>query len=191
MLGVVNELLPSDKQLNPDIATGKDLVNAVNSLPPDQQAIVMSKELDVDIIEEQEFTKRIQALGEVDKTGHSTRPKIADRMAWLVAYAVFVAITMWGVCMSVIVWQVVVTLKAIRAGSDAAGGIDPVEAMKVVKDSWPFILAVLGIPSALLRAYFAMRSKEKNARVNMAIADSGQAPPASGIAGLIGSFLKR
>jgi len=48
------------------------------------------------------------------------------------------------------------------------------------------MLAILGTPTALLRAYFAMRTKEKEARYNM----SASMPSKSIINDIVGAFKK-
>jgi len=140
----VNAFLPEDKKLNAN-TTGNQAIEAINSLPPDQQAVVLSKQFDMEIVKEQEFTKVIAALGDVDKTGNSTRPEIAKMMATVTCFAITVAISVWAVA---VIGNKVATLGQL-------------------KDSWPLLVAILGTPTALLRAYFAMRSKEKKARYEM------------------------
>lgn len=46
-IDAINTLLPEDKQL-PSTATGADAERAINSLPPDLKAQILSKELDVE-----------------------------------------------------------------------------------------------------------------------------------------------
>jgi len=168
VLDAVNAFLPDDKKLDNN-ATGNQAIEAINSLPPDQQASVLSKQLDVEIIKEQEFTKVITALGEVDKTGNSTRPEIAKMMATVTCFAIVVSISVWAVA---VIGNKVATLGQL-------------------KDSWPLLVAILGTPTALLRAYFAMRSKEKKARYGMT-QGNGSAGSAGigGIAKMIGGIFK-
>jgi hypothetical protein len=138
ILGVVNDLLSDDNKL-PEKATGTEIQAAIDKLPAAQQSEVLLKQFDVEIVSMQEHTKVVAALGEVDKTGNSTRPAIALMMAQIVSFSVVVLITMLAIAI---------------VNTD-------VETIKAIGDNWPLITALLAIPSALLRAYFGMRTKEK------------------------------
>jgi DNA-binding protein len=138
ILSVVNELLSSEDKLSVN-ATGAAIQSAIATMPANVQADLLSKEFDVEIIAIQEHTNVIAALGEVDKTGHSTRPFIALMMAWVVSFAIVGLVVMLGMAIN---------------KKDA----DTVIAMG---NNWPLVMALLGIPSGLLRAYFGMRTKEK------------------------------
>ena len=138
ILKVVNEFLPDDSKLG-DKATGAEIQSAVSSLPAEQQAQVLTKEFDVEITAIKEHTNVIKALGDVDKTGNSTRPAIAMMMARIVAFAVVVLISFLAVAMF---------------NKD-------VDTIKAIGDNWPLVIAILGTPTALLRAYFGMRTREK------------------------------
>jgi len=147
IIDAVNMFLPEDKKL-PSDATGDQVNRAVDTLPPEQQAQLLSKEYDVEIAEITSWTQIQSSLAEADKVGASTRPKIALMMAWIVCYAEIIAISMWGY--AVIKNQV------------------------SLENSWPLIVAILATPIALLRAYFGMRSKEKKGRYNAAAGQPAQ-----------------
>jgi hypothetical protein len=138
ILKVVNGFLSDDDKL-PEKSTGADIKAAISKLSPEYQAELLSKQFDVEITEIKEHTKVIAALGEVDKTGNSTRPFIALMMAWVVAFAIIGLIIMLGM--------------AINSKDSAA--------VIAIGNNWPLVLALLGIPSGLLRSYFGMRTKEK------------------------------
>ncbi len=138
ILNVVNSFLPTEKKLN-DQASGADIQSAIAKLPTDLQTEVLNKKFDVEIIKVQEHTKVIQALADVDKTGNSTRPLIAKMMATVVCFTIVMLVSVLAVA---IVNNNTSTIKAIG-------------------DNWPLIVAVLGTPTALLRSYFGMRTKEK------------------------------
>jgi len=159
VVDTVNAFLPDDKKISPD-STGQQAINAINSLSPDLQAQVFSKQLDVEIVEVQEYTKVISALAEADKTGNSTRPAIALMMARVTAFAIVISVTVWA-------YAVMMNL---------------VSMMTQLKESWPLLVAILGTPTALLRAYFAMRTGEKKARYNMS---QNKLPETNGLAGLV------
>jgi len=162
ILGAVNAMLPDDEKL-PETATGNDIRSAVNQLTPDQRSSLMEKQLDVEIAEIKSWEGIQASLAQADAAGSSTRPYIALMMSWLVTVVVSLFSIVW--------------VYAIFNGL--------AETLKILSDSWPMMLAVIGTPTALLRAYFGMRTKEKTARYSAA---SGQ--PSGAIANLISAFRK-
>jgi len=164
VIDAINAFLPTDKKLTSD-ATGQQASDAINSLPSADQVKVLSKQLDVEIVEAQEYTKVITALADADKAGSSTRPAIAKMMAWIVSF-------------SVIVFS---SALAIAIFNEAT------ETIKQLSDAWPLMLAILATPTALLRAYFGMRTKEKQARYNIG---NGQSKSGGLLGDLVGLFKK-
>lgn len=164
VIDVVNEFLDDGDQL-PDDATGEQLREKIDKLPPSQKAEVLNKELDVQIEEIRSWTDIQQFLNQADASGASTRPKIALIMAWIVAFAIVAIALPFG-------WAVLENHN---------------EAVKEIKDAWPFITALLGIPSMVLRSYFGLRTKEKKARYNLAQGE----PADQGIAGFLGRTIGR
>ncbi|PKG57737.1 hypothetical protein [Shewanella sp. GutDb-MelDb] len=162
ILKVVNGFLPDDKQLG-DKATGAEIQDSVAALPAEVQAQVLTKQFDVEITAIKEHTNVIQALGDVDKTGHSTRPAIAIMMAKIVAFSVIVLISFLAVAMY---------------HGDA-------ETIVAIGDNWPLVVAILGTPTALLRAYFGMRTKEKQQKYQ-AVSNTPPESLFSGVLSLIG-----
>lgn len=160
----INSFMPGDKKL-PETATQDEIKAAVDSLPPEQKAALMEKKVELEIVKEKEWSKVVDSLARADSTGNSTRPWIAKIMASVVAFAIVVFVCLWGY----------------------AVGTDKTDMIKAVNNAWPMIVAILGTPTLLLRAYFGMRTEEKKARYAQSI---GQ-PNISGIAGLIGSFIKK
>ncbi len=162
IIGAINNFLPDDKKL-PATATGHDAIKAVNSLPPEQQQQIMSKQMDVEIAEINSFASIQQSLAAADSAGHSTRPQIAMMMAKIVSFSVIVLISMWCVAMF---------------NSDVA-------TLKTLSNSTPWVVTVLGTPTTLLFTYFGKRTKEKLRRYSMG-AGQQQAPGLlSTIAGMI------
>ena len=162
ILAGLNAVLPDDKQL-PDNATGLDAQRAIDTLTPEQRASVLSKEYDVEIEEIRGFTDRFKAMAEVDASGNTTRPQIAMMMAVCVVFTVIVTISIFSY--------------AVVEGKELM--------IKSIMDGWPFLLAILGTPTALLRSYFAMRTKEKQHKYE---ATTGVKPQANLISALIGRF---
>ena len=162
ILGAVNSMLPDDKKL-PETATGSDIRNAVNQLTPDQRSSLMEKELEVEITEIKSWEKIQESLSKADAAGASTRPYIALMMAWCIVIVAMI-------------------FSSVLAYSIAVDHYDTVETLN---ESWPLMLTVLGTPTALLRAYFGMRTKEKTARYSAA---SGQ--PFGAVANMVGALRK-
>lgn len=162
ILGAINAMLPDDEKLT-ESATGSDMRNAVNKLSPDQRASLMEKELEVEIADIKSWEGIQASLSKADATGASTRPYIAMMMAWVVTIEVAVIVLAWAYAV-----------------------IDDRPLMITeINDAWPMLLAIVATPTALLRAYFGMRTKEKTTRYNAA---AGQ--PTSIIGSLIGAFRK-
>jgi hypothetical protein len=156
-----NEFLSDDDKL-PEKATGADIQGAISKLSPQSQTDLLNRQFDVEVVEIQEHTKVIASLGEVDKTGNSTRPFIALMMAWVVSFAIVGLIIMLGI--------------AIKAKDS--------ETVVAIGNNWPLVLALLGIPSGLLRAYFGMRTKEKQQKYQ-ALTDTAPTSTLSGIVSLL------
>lgn len=145
ILAAINLMLPDDKKL-PETATGGDMRNTVNQLTPEQRGSLMEKQLDVEIAEINAWEGIQGSLAAADSTGSSTRPLIALMMAWVIVGAISAIIGAW--MMAII--------------------DNDVETLKVLNGSWPALLAIVATPTALLRAYFGMRTKEKTARYSAA-----------------------
>jgi len=151
IIDLVNGFLPEEKKL-PVEATGEQIGRTISGLPADQQAQLLSKEIDVEIAEINSWTQIQGSLAEADKAGSSTRPEIALMMAKIIAFIVIAFASMWIVA----IYQ------------------NHVSMIKALSESWPLMLTVLGTPTALLRAYFGMRSKEKKARYSAATGQPAQ-----------------
>lgn len=164
-LALINTVLPDDKKLD-DTTTGTQAEAVIKTLPAPEQAALLSKELDVEIEEIRGWTSIQASLAAADSSGSSTRPAIALMMARVVGYAVIVFVALW----------------AVAVLRDAVATLDS------IKESWPWMLAVLGTPTALLRAYFGMRTKEKTTRYNVA---SGQTAAGGIVGGMIKAFTGR
>ncbi len=162
LIDAVNGFLPDDKKL-PNDATGQDAQNAINTLTPEQKASVLNKEYDVEIEEIRGFTDRFKAMAEVDASGNTTRPQIAKMMAQVVCFTIIVIVSMYAFAIT---------------SHDA-------EMIRAINEGWPMLTAIIATPTALLRAYFAMRTKEKQHKYEAA---TGVKPQANLISALIGRF---
>ena len=153
VIDIVNEFLPDDKKL-PNDATGDQVQGVIESLPPADRASIMSKELDVQIEEIRGWSSVVDSLSKADASGSSTRPAIANRMAWLIVAEVAVLL----ICILVVVVR-----------KDAA-------TLKALQDSWELILVAMATPTALLRAYFGLRTQEKKARYANSVGQEAEKP---------------
>jgi len=162
LIDSVNAFLPKDKKL-PNDATGIQVADAVNTLPPDQRVLVLMKEYDVEIVEINSWTQVQSSLAEADKSGASTRPKIALMMAKIVSFVVV----------------------AYSSALIIAIILDRVSMITSLSNTWPLMLAIIATPTLLLRAYFGMRSKEKENRYNVA---TGQSIQPGFLKGLLSTF---
>jgi len=141
ILGAINLMLPDDKKL-PETATGADMRTAVNQLPPEQRSSLMEKELDVEIADIEAWADIQESMAKADAAGASTRPRIAVMMAQVVVFVI-------------LVFTSVLAIAIFNENT---------ETLKILNDSWATIFAVIATPTALLRAYFGMRTTEKKAR---------------------------
>jgi hypothetical protein len=165
VLDAVNAFLPGDDKL-PENATGDQALTAISSLPADQQAALLSKQFDVEIAEINGWSQVVESLSKADASGSSTRPEIAKMMAVVVAFAVVLATSTWAIA--------VLTNKG--------------ELLANLNGSWPLIVTIIGTPTALLRAYFGLRTDEKKSRYSVAC---GGTVPQSGMFSTMAALIKR
>lgn len=137
----VNVFLPDDKKIDLKNSTGQDVINVYDNLTPDQQAQI-DQQVEVEMANIQASVDKLQSMVSAETATANTRPYIAKLMAWAVFIAVMFMMIFWGKA----VW------------------VKDVESLKQLAESWPLMLSILATPTALLRAYFGMRTKEKQAR---------------------------
>ena len=161
-ISLINGLLPDGKKL-PENVTGTQAKTVMDTLSPEHQAVIMGKQIDLQIAESNNWASIQESLSKADEAGASTRPKIANRMSiMIVLFTLFCMIMM-----TIIVYK-----------KDA-------DMLKIFVQLWPMALTMIGTPTLLLRSYFGMRTKEKQSRYHLA---TGQQPPANGLSSLIGLF---
>ncbi len=159
---LINEFLPDDKKL-PGTATGTDAQNAIDGLTPELRLQLLTRKLDVEIAESNDWAKVQSSLAQADATGNTTRPKIALMMAWLVVLQV--------------------TVVALSIGYSAVTQQD--ETIRVLSESWQMFTASMGIPTAVLLQYFGKRTKEKIERYNLSMGNA-KAPFVNAIKSVLG-----
>ncbi len=145
-IGVINTFLPDDKKL-PVTANGDQALKAMEELPPNQRAQIMNSEIELEKTRIQSWSDIQKTLSVADAAGSSTRPKIAVIMAW----------------------TVVLSVVPFSAGLAYALFTGNTELMDRIDNSWPPLVAIIGTPTVLLRAYFGMRTNEKIARYSASI----------------------
>ena len=163
-IGILNAFLPDDKKL-PTTATGRDVAAAYDRLPPELQQQIDAR-AQVELAHIEAGVDRLQAMVSVENAGSNTRPQIAHMMAWTVVLAAVTMMLMWA--------------RAVWVGDSAA--------LEQLAGSWELMLAILATPAALLRAYFGMRTREKQTRYAAAL---GQDVSGPGLLGSIGQALLR
>lgn len=136
---VVNAVLGPDDQLDPQQATGRDVLAAIERVPPEQRATL---ELQLEQTLAQESADKLGAMISAETPTANTRPAIADRMAWVIALGV------GGTVVSILI-------------ATFRGDVD---SLREISNAWGLMAAVLGVPAAVVRAYFGDRSKDKRAR---------------------------
>lgn len=165
IIDLVNGFLPDAEKLPLD-ATGDQVRGAVESLPAEARGQLMLKELDVEMEEIRSWTSIQDSLAKADESGSSTRPKIANKMANVIVAEVCIF-------MPVLAWAIVTK---------------DTEMVRVLGEAWPLLLALVATPTILLRAYFGMRTKEKQARYSAA---SGVPVDGGALGSLMGALGKR
>lgn len=165
IVDAVNAFLPDDKKLSSG-ATGDDLHNAISALPAAQQVEIMSKEFDVEITQIKESHSTLRTMLEHDASNpQSTRPYIAKHSFHVIAFCIVVIVSMFAYAVA----------------------IENKEMVKVIMDGWPFVVGILGILAALLRAYFGILSGEKKAVLDAANGKTASVGFASSLAGMFKS----
>lgn len=164
ILSAVNALLPDDKKLSEN-ATGHQMSSAISGLPPEQQAIILTKEFEVELTDIKESNSTLRAMLEHDANNtHSTRPYIAKHAFHVIGLCVIMVLLLWSYAVST----------------------ENADMVKTIMDGWPFLLSVIGPLVSLLWAYFGVLKNEKKATL-----DAANNRPTGGLISAIGSLLKR
>jgi hypothetical protein len=165
VIGLVNGFLPDDKKL-PETATGDQVAAAVDTLPPDKRAELMSREIDLEETWAKEKGATVRAMLEADaKNPHTTRPRV---VWWAFIVVAIISLTIAGG------W-----LFAVFSKDD--------KLVKTIMDGWPFVVGILAPFIGWLDRYFGKLTREHKQRMDAA---NGATPPA-GIAGVLASLIKR
>jgi len=165
LMGVVNELLPKTKQLDPS-ASGDDIAAAIDSLPAADKARVLEKEFDVEMTFIKESGESNRAMLEAElKSTHTTRPWVIKGCFLLVAGISMDVVIMWS-------WAIL----------NSKTGL-----VIAITNGWPMILAILGPFFVILRSYFGILQKESKNKLDAANGN----PTGSMASSLISGFLNR
>ncbi len=142
ILGLVNNFLPEDKQM-PTTATGQQILDAVESLPPEQSQFILAKEIDLAIAQEEGWSERYIAMAKTD--GQSTRPRIALIMAKLMSFAILLMI--------VLLFYIAAT-----------DGLDSINNTSI----WTIFGVLTATPAGVLMKYFGELRREQTNRQSAA-----------------------
>lgn len=164
ILQAVNEFLPDDKKLPAD-ATGEQVRNAAESLPPQQRAQLLEKDFDVEITQIKESNETLRVMLQADAAStHTTRPKMALGSFHLVAIVTIAIAAGW--------------LYAVFQSENP---------LKQIVDGWPFILALTGPFVTIMHGYFGILKQEHRQRLN---GGAEQSTP-SGLGGILSAVIGR
>ena len=159
-INAVNALLPEEKRL-PATATVAEVDNAALKIEdPQLRGELMEMELQLSIVESNNWAHVQTTLAEADKHNSSTRPSIANRMAWLLAIAIGAIL----VCLIV---------AAVRGHANV---------ISELSNAGTLILALLGAPTTVVFHYFGIRTKEKLGRYS---ASTGGSVDTTGVVGKV------
>lgn len=146
LISAVNELLPDGKKLPTDV-TGAQMQTAISGLAPADQAVILGREFDVEVTQIKESNETLRTMLATEQASpHTTRPKIALRAFYQVAFTTSMVVLMWA--------YAVVT-------HDAA-------MVAVIMDGWPWVAALLVPYIGWLNAYFGILKQEQRDRLNAA-----------------------
>ena len=165
IVGAINELLPKGVTLPPG-ASGEDITRVIADLPPEQQADLMDREFEVDIVQIKESNDTVRTMLESDaKNQHSTRPRIALGAFRAVAFVIVLTVSTW--------------VYGVIKGDD--------ELVGHLVNGWPFILTAIGPLVTLLWAYFGVLKQEHKNRLDAANGATGS----SGVVGMLANLITR
>ncbi len=145
ILAVVNAILPKNLEIN-GRESGKEVLRRIESLDPKEQTALLSKKIDLQIVESNNFATNLKTLAEVDMTGNSTRPAIAKMQSQVLCFSIVVMVLMFAYSVY----------------------IEGEGALEVLMSNWAFVVALLSIPAGIINIYFGMRTSEKKTRYNQA-----------------------
>ncbi len=165
IIDVVNDFLPNNQKLSGG-ATGDEVSNVIESLPPEDRILLATKEFEVDLekIKQSHDTLRVMLDADARST-HTTRPFIAKWSFITVAIVSIMITLIWGY--------------GVISGKTGV--------ISAVTNGWPFITAINLPLVTLLYAYFGVLKTEHKTRMD---AMGGNSKP-SGILSSIISAIKK
>ena len=136
-ISVVNQFLPEEDKV-PQNATPEEVNAKIATLPPDQQASIYEKEIDLKLAEVKSEVDRYEIMTRADS--QSTRPKIALLMAY-------------AVCWLIVLYTGII-IYAIHTKTD-------------MSTWWPLFGVIIAVPAEVLRNYFGNLRKEQGNRLGI------------------------
>ncbi len=145
--------------------TVDELNSQLNALPENARAALMEKEIDLAIVESNNYAE-VAIAQEQNKS--ATRPAIAQQMSNLFCQFAFLSFFLLVVC----------------AGLDTYQG-DTAKLFTIAMDGLPWLAGTYAVPAmGIIQDYFARRSEDKRT----AAALTGQAIPGGGRGGILSSL---
>lgn len=132
-ISLANIFLDDEDKL-PLEATGKEVEDKVQSLPPDVRATILNKKVDLDIAREEGWTERYKAMCAAE--GQETRAKAVMRVTNVL-------------CFEIVAFTVLLFWKPELAESPVV---------------WTAFGTLTGVPASVLLSYFGNLRKEQAAR---------------------------
>ena len=162
IIGVINNLAGGDA-INEDTPVG-EVSQKIASLPPDKQAEIYGKDIELEIVREQEWTKVVQAIADGDSKGNTLRPQIARDSFRIAAFITLAACVLYCYVIG-------------KNGLDHADHALQV-ALGFTILATPFVTTFL--------SYFGIRTKEKTNKIRAAMGH--EVDP--NVTGLVGKLVK-
>jgi len=136
LVAAANVFLKDEDKL-PVTATGSQIEQAINNLPPEQRSSLMEKEIDLQIAQEEGWTDRYKAMCSGDE--QSTRPVIAKWMAKVLIFEIC-SFTLWAF-------------------------VHPQQMNNPVL--WTVFGTLTGVPASILLKYFGELRREQGQRLGL------------------------
>jgi hypothetical protein len=185
----INGSLPTDKQLDPEKATGKEVAAAVKGLPAETQALIIESKVAKQIAEykfeshldDNSVTLRLAHLDN-EKNGAWIRPFVVIMMTILVMAGLGCAIWTNG-------YIAYMSMQMFEKDGIGVMDITQLTALKGVLPDYVSWMAILSFPVWVIRSYFGDRTEDKRTKANMTVGTATE--PKSTFGGAIGNIITK
>lgn len=166
VIGTANSFLGDDEKVDENTPVA-ELKRKLEGLTPEQRLQLEEKELDLEIVEVQEWTKIMQTITDADSKGNTTRPRIA-----------------WG-CFLVAAFITILSTVAIFQALWTKGLADAHNVFQlglgVATMATPFVV--------VFHRYFGIRTREKENKILAAQGYTISRPESGGLLGKFSRFI--